>query len=141
MSFFSALLALQLSAATPVAEPTATLTIRVEDVSPKGGDVRVALYNRSSWEGEEGEPVAGAVVPARMGETIAVLHNLRPGVYGVKLFQDYNRNGEFDFTWIGLPAESYGFSNDARPTFRQPGFDRTKFTLTPGPRTITVHLQ
>jgi uncharacterized protein (DUF2141 family) len=136
-----ALLVLQLSAASPAAAPTAALTIKVEGVSPEGGDIRVALYDRSSWEGEKGAPIAGAVVPATPRETIVVLRDLKPGVYGVKLFQDFNRNGEFDFTWLGLPAEYYGFSNDARATFRQPGFDRAKFTLAPGARTITIHLK
>jgi uncharacterized protein (DUF2141 family) len=74
-------------------------------------------------------------------ETIATFKAVKPGVYGLKLFQDENRNGRFDFTWLGLPAERYGLSNDARPLFSEPGSSRTRFKLSAGANTITVHLQ
>ena len=136
----SVLMALQLGATPPVADQTATLTVKVENVSKKGGDVRLGMYDSASWSNDKAEPVAGAVVPAVVPETVIVLRNLKPGEYGVKLFQDLNRNGEFDFTWLGLPAEKYGFSRDARVFLHEPGFDATKFTLAPGANTITIHL-
>src|SRR5512146_1431676 len=97
------------------AAPLATLIVKVEKVSPRGGDVRVALYTRTSYPIDNADPVADAVVPAKPGETIVTLTGIRPGTYAVKLFQDFNRNGEFDMNWFGLPLEKYGFSNDARP--------------------------
>ena len=103
--------------------------------------MRLALYDEASWRNDDAEPVAGIVVPAVSPETVAILKDVRPGVYGLKLFQDENRNGRFDFTWLGLPAEPYGFSNDARPIFSEPGFARTRFRLSAGANTITVHLQ
>ena len=136
----SVLMALQLGATAPAADQTATLTVKVENVSKKGGDVRLGMYDSASWSNDKAEPVAGAVVPAVVPETVIVLRNLKPGEYGVKLFQDFNRNGEFDFSWLGLPAEKYGFSRDARVFLHEPGFDATKFTLAPGPNTITIHL-
>ncbi|MEJ0026926.1 MAG: DUF2141 domain-containing protein [Rhizomicrobium sp.] len=125
-------------AAVPV--PLATLTIKVEKVSPRGGDVRVALYTRDNYSGDA-DATIDAIVPAKPGETIVVLKPVKPGIYAVKLFQDFNRNGEFDMNWIGLPLEKYGFSNDASPTLSEPPFDATKFELRPGANTITVHLR
>ena len=121
--------------------PLAILTVKVEKVSPRGGDVRVALYNSVDYTDDKSDPVTDAVVPARPGETIVVLPAVKPGIYAVKLFQDFNRNGQFDMNWIGLPLEKYGFSNDARPTFSEPPFEATKFELRPGANTITIHLQ
>jgi len=51
------------------------------------------------------------------------------------------RDGQFDFDWLGLPSERYGFSNDAHPIFSEPDFSRTKFRLSAGANMITVHLQ
>ena len=119
----------------------ASLTVKVERVSSRGGDVRLALYDEASWPNDDAEPIADLVVPAVSPETIATFRGVKPGVYGLKLFQDENRNGTFDFTWLGLPAERYGFSNDARPFFSEPGFSRTRFKLSAGANTITVHLQ
>jgi uncharacterized protein (DUF2141 family) len=123
------------------AVPQATLIVKVEKVSPRGGDVRVALYTRTSYPLDSADPVIDAVVPARPGETIVTLQGIKPGTYAVKLFQDFNRNGEFDMNWLGLPLEKFGFSNDARPMFSEPPFDATKFELRPGTNTITIHLQ
>jgi uncharacterized protein (DUF2141 family) len=131
-----------LLAATPAwAAPLATLIVKVEKVSPRGGDVRVALYTRASYPLDNADPVTDAVVPAKPGETIVILSGIKPGEYAVKLFQDFNRNGRFDMNWFGLPLEKYGFSNDARPTFSEPSFDATKFDLRQGTNTITIHLQ
>ena len=127
--------------APAVAMPLATLIVKVEKVSPRGGDVRVALYTRASYPLDNADPVIDGVVPAKPGETIVTLQGIKPGTYAVKLFQDFNRNGEFDMNWLGLPLEKYGFSNDVRPMFSEPPFDATKFELRPGTNTITIHLQ
>jgi uncharacterized protein (DUF2141 family) len=133
-------LALALTTAAPAA-PLAILTVKVEKVSPRGGDIRVALYDAANYHSEDDRDSGGAVVPAHPGETIVTLTGIRPGIYAVKLFQDFNRNGKFDMTWYGLPAEKYGFSNDAHPTLSEPSFDATKFEVRPGQNTITIHLQ
>jgi uncharacterized protein (DUF2141 family) len=123
------------------AAPSAVLTIKVEKVSPRGGDIRVALYTQDNYALESGDATTDAVVPAKPGETIVTLKPVKPGIYAVKLFQDFNRNGEFDMNWIGLPVEKYGFSNDATPTISEPPFAATRFELHVGANTITIHLQ
>jgi len=123
------------------ADPLATLIIKVEKVSSRGGDLRIALYDGQNYPLDKGDTIVDAVVPAKTGETIATLTGIKPGEYAVKMFQDVNRNGEFDMNWIGWPLEKFGFSNDAHPAFSEPSFDATKFELRPGTNTITIHLQ
>jgi len=132
--------ALALAISPTCAAPLASLTVKVEKVSPRGGDVRLALYDAQDYAGDQ-DPLTDKVVPAHPGETVVTLENLKPGIYAIKLFQDFNRNGKFDMNWIGLPLEKFGFSNDAHPTFSEPPFDATKFELRPGTNTITIHLQ
>ena len=134
-------LALAAFSVCAVAAPTATLTIHVIQVSPKGGNVRVALYNSQNYSLDNADPVTDAVVPAKTPETVVTMTSLKPGIYAVKLFQDFNKNGKFDMNWLGLPLEKYGFSNDARPTFAEPPFDATKFELKPGQNSITIRLR
>ncbi|HTP76447.1 MAG TPA: DUF2141 domain-containing protein [Rhizomicrobium sp.] len=127
--------------AARAAPPAAVLVIKVEKVSPRGGDIRAAVYTRATYPNDGADPVADAVVPARPGETIVTMSGIKPGEYAVKLFQDFNRNGEFDMNWLGLPLEKYGFSNDAHPTFSEPPFDAAMFVLHPGTNVIVIHLQ
>jgi uncharacterized protein (DUF2141 family) len=141
LRFFSLAVALALAFVPAGAATLATLIVKVEKVSPRGGDVRVALYDATSYPDDNADPVQDAVVPAHPGETIATMTGIKPGIYAVKMFQDFNRNGKFDVNWLGLPIEKYGFSNDARPTFSEPSFDATKFELKPGTNTIVIHMQ
>ena len=119
----------------------ATLTITVENVSPKGGEIRLSLYDKAGYSGRDGKAIVDVVVPAKSPRTEIVLPPVPPGTYAIKMFQDYNKNGEFDFTWIGLPAEGYGFSNNAKPVFSEPDFDKTRFTLSAGNQTQTIRVQ
>jgi|ERR1051326_1552381 uncharacterized protein (DUF2141 family) len=135
-------LALILALASPaVAQETASLTIRVENVEPAGGVVRLGLYDESQYRLDRGAPAASADVAATPGETTIVLKDLKPGTYAIEAFQDLNANGKMDFTWVGLPEEPFGFSRDARPRFSKPDFARVVFTVAPGANAQTIALQ
>jgi uncharacterized protein (DUF2141 family) len=125
----------------PTAAGAATLTVKVENIDKKGGELRLSLYNEALWSTNESEPIVSADVPAVFPETIIVFKDIAPGVYGVKTYQDANRNSKFDQNWLGWPLERYGFSRDARPFLSAPGFDRSKFTLSDGENAIVIHLQ
>ncbi len=130
-----------LMALLPLAAFAATLTVKVENVGKKGGELRLSLYDEASWPSDDSEPIVSADVPAVSPETIIVFKDIAPGIYGVKTYQDANHNHKFDQNWLGWPLERFGFSRDARPLFSAPGFDRTKFTLTDGENAIVIHLQ
>jgi uncharacterized protein (DUF2141 family) len=119
----------------------ATLTVHVDAIDKKGGTLRVSLYDAASWSKDEDTPIASANVPAVMPRTTVTLKDIKPGVYGIKLFQDFNNNGRFDQNFLGLPLERFGFSRDARPRLSQPSFDRTKFTIGESDNEITIKLQ
>jgi uncharacterized protein (DUF2141 family) len=125
----------------PLVASAATLTVKVANIDEKGGELHVALYDEASWPNDDAKPIADMVVPAVLPETTVTFKDLAPGVYGVKTYQDANRNDKFDQNWLGWPLERYGFSRDARPFLSEPGFNRTKFTLADGENAILIHLQ
>ena len=60
---------------------------------------------------------------ASTGVTRSCIFVPKPGVYALALYHDENRDGKFDRTGVGLPAEGYGFSNNPAtlaglPTFK-----------------------
>src|ERR1043166_7952633 len=77
---------------------TALITVRLENVSPKGGNLRVSLYDKANYSRPDGEAIVDMVVPAKSPQTDVVFPPVPPGVYAIKMFQDFNKNGEFDFT-------------------------------------------
>lgn len=135
-----ALAGLLLAVPAQAAEP-ATLVIHVQNMSPKGGTLRLGLYDEARYPDDDATPVASADVPARLGETVVTLTNLTPGIYAIETFQDINSNNKMDTTWFGFPLEPFGFSRDARPRLSKPDFARVKFELMPGMNVQILHLQ
>jgi uncharacterized protein (DUF2141 family) len=126
--------------APALAADTATLTVKVLNVSDKGGDLRVGVYDQATFVVRGSKPVANEVVSAKAG-TMSFTFSLKPGEYGVKVLQDLNRNGKLDMSMMGMmPAEPYGLSNDAKPTMSGPPWDDAKITLKPGATAITITL-
>lgn len=123
------------------AGPTANLTIRVENVLPAGGILRLGLYDQASYPNDASKPTASADIPAIAGETIVRLHDIPPGVYAIQAYQDVNANDRMDTSWIGLPLEPFGFSRDAPPFLSKPSFDQVKITLVAGENSQILHLQ
>lgn len=119
---------------------TATLTVKVLNVSDKGGDLRVGVYDQATFVVRGSKPLANEIVPAKAG-TMSFTFTLKPGEYGVKVLQDLNRNGKLDMSMMGMmPAEPYGLSNDAKPTMSGPPWDDAKITLKPGATAIAITL-
>ena len=135
------LLAVTLPGAQSASSQPAILTIKVENVSLKGGALQIALYDEAGYAGHDQPPVAKLTVDARAPETVVRIPNIRPGAYAIKMFQDFHRTGSFAISALGIPEEPFGFSNDALPYLDQPGFERAKFVMSGGEASIVVHLR
>jgi uncharacterized protein (DUF2141 family) len=64
-----------------------------------------------------------------------------PGTYAVAVYHDENDNHHFDRTLLGLPAEGYGFSNNAAIFLGPPSFDSVRFTVGPGDTRLSIALR
>jgi uncharacterized protein (DUF2141 family) len=127
--------------APPASRPSANLTIRIENVLPAGGVLRLGVYDEASYPDDNARPVASADVAAVPGETVITLHGIPAGTYAIQTFQDVNGNDQMDTSWIGLPLEPFGFSRDATPFLSKPRFEEVAFILSPGENIQVIHLQ
>ena len=64
-----------------------------------------------------------------------------PGPYAVAAYHDENNNHHFDKNFLGLPAEGYGFSNDAPTLFGPPSFAAARLNVSSGENRITIRLR
>jgi len=118
-----------------------TLVVHVEGLSPKGGTLRLGLYDEARYPDDDSTPVASADVKAELGDNVITLTNIPPGTYAIQSFQDINNNNKMDTSWFGLPLEPFGFSRDAQPRFSKPRFSAVKFEVVAGMNVQTLHLQ
>jgi uncharacterized protein (DUF2141 family) len=52
-----------------------------------------------------------------------------PGSYAIAVYQDENNDHKFDRTVLGMPAEGYGFSNDAPAVLGLPSYESARFQV------------
>ncbi len=104
--------------------PSATrLFVTVENVRSAQGLVAVTLYpdDSSRFLARRGSLYVGRV-PALAGTTRVCIHVPAPGTYAIAVYHDADANRRFNRNGLGLPAEGYGFSNDAPALFGLPSF-------------------
>jgi uncharacterized protein (DUF2141 family) len=128
--------ALALSAAPASAQqctgrPSATrLFVSVSNIRSSEGLIAVTLYadDSSRFLARRGSLYVGRVL-ARAGVTRVCIHVPAPGTYGLAVYHDANANRRFDRNMIGLPAEGYGFSNNAPTLFGLPRFASVRLAV------------
>lgn len=118
------------------------LNVVVEGVRNGDGLVAVTLYADDSRKflAKKGSLYVGRV-DAQAGTTRACIFVPRPGVYGVAIYHDENASRNFDRTGIGLPAEGYGFSNNAATIAGLPSFRSVRLNVARAGLTTRIRMK
>lgn len=69
------------------------------------------------------------LAPGDSGQTVSIPVQLKPGRYGLSVYHDKNSNGKLDSNFIGIPKEPVGLSNDHRPKFGPPRFEKAAIDI------------
>lgn len=127
-------LALTISLVLPFASSPATASdIAVTLQSPPAtGTVVLALFSSANAFGDFRDPVR-LEAHTLDGRESYVLTDIPPGEYALLAYYDENDNREIDKSFIGIPIEPLGFSNDYQPK-GPPSYARAAFTLAPDER-------
>ncbi len=96
-----------------------SIDVRVDNVRPNQGAVRVALYDEGTWLGE---PVVGRQIAASGSSVTLRIQAPASGRYGLAAYQDTNSDGRLNRNIVGIPSEPTAFSNDAPMSFGPPRF-------------------
>jgi uncharacterized protein (DUF2141 family) len=130
-----ALIACLLLAAPSV--EAATLVIRAEGVQSAQSMVYAGICDTSFEEAtcpyKDREPAKPGVVELRV-------RNVKPGAYSIAVFHDTNGNGKLDRSFIGLPNEPYGFSNDVGRR-GPPNFEAARIVVREPSTTIVIPIR
>ena len=123
-------------------EQSSSLAVNIADAKHDDGLAGVAL-----WNGPEGFPekiehaIRITYVPVVAGVASASFEDLAPGRYAVTVYNDRNGNEAFDKNWLGIPRESWGVSNNARPRLRAPGYGEAVFEIDAGEHRLEIELR
>ncbi len=117
------------------------LTVIITGLENTNGDIQIGLFNsKESYNGKK-KKFKGAIIKIKTKDVKWELKDIPFGVYAIKAFHDENSNDKIDTNFIGIPTESYGFSNNVKGFFGPPGFDKAKFKFNSNHMEIKITLK
>ena len=118
------------------------IVVRVNQVRSASGSVVAVLYGDNPDDFlKKGRRLDKVFEPAAEGIVDVCLTAPGPGTYAVAVYHDENGNAKFDKTWIGLPDEGFGVSNNPTIFLAPPSFDEAKFEAVDGSTVIDVEVK
>ncbi|MEE2980825.1 MAG: DUF2141 domain-containing protein [Pseudomonadota bacterium] len=122
-------------------QTSSKIEVRVDAVRSASGSVVAVLYGDNPDDFlKKGKHLAKMFEPAQEGLVSVCLTAPNPGTYAVAVYHDENGNEKFDKTWIGLPDEGYGISNNPTILLSAPAFDEAKFEALEGSTVIDINV-
>ncbi len=120
----------------------APMTINISGIHKAEGQICLAIFNRADGFLKPEAVFLTKILPVRQNGAIEIaLPELPAGWYAVSCFHDLNSNGKLDTNVFGIPTEPYGFSNGARPKFRAPLWEESRFWHKPGGKSPAIRLE
>lgn len=117
------------------------LRISVSDVHSSTGSLNITIYPDDAMHFLDGKyKLRRERTPITLPITKVCIAVPGPGNYAVALYHDENDNGHLDTTFIGLPSEGYGFSNNPKLMLSPPSFDRVRVAAVIGDNLIPIRL-
>ena len=106
---------------------TQSISVTIDNVLSDNGKVLFALHNSDTFM--KGSGLQSAERKIENGKVAITFKNVEPGEYAIMVVHDENNNNSMDFDSNGMPAESYGMSNNPM-SFGPPQFNDAKFEIT-----------
>lgn len=120
-------------------EKTCDLTIVITNLKKSYGIIRIGIYDKKENFPKIGKEYKKLSVKVSSKEFNYTIKDLPAGNYAVALYHDANSDGTCNANLIGVPTESYGFSNNIKPFLSAPSFQDTKFNHAKS-SSIYIHL-
>ncbi|MDY8137385.1 DUF2141 domain-containing protein [Aquimarina sp. 2201CG5-10] len=102
------------------------IEVNITNIKSDTGTLQIGLYNNK--ESFLGKPYKSINVKAVKGKVQVYFDNVPEGEYGISLYHDKDGNKKIN-TFLGIPTEPYGTSNNAKGRFGPPKWEDAKFTL------------
>jgi uncharacterized protein (DUF2141 family) len=117
------------------------LAIAIKGVHSSKGEVAITIY--------PGDPNLFLAPHAKLSRVrlpaAPIVHACmdvpHSGDYAIAIYHDENGDHKFNRTLFGMPAEGYGFSNDAPTVAGLPTYSANKFTAHEGVTSLTITMR
>ena len=117
------------TAAVHAQEATATIEVEILNIENNEGQMMIGLYDaETNWLKRI---YKGGIGKIENGTSAFVFSGIPEGTYAISVFHDEDNDGELK-TFLGIPREATGSSNDAPARFGPPKWKEAKFEVSDG---------
>jgi uncharacterized protein (DUF2141 family) len=112
--------------------PTQSLTIVVNGIQNKTGQICMGIYNQEKGFPDNTSNLAGSACVNIKGNILKhKFVGLKPGNYAVAIVDDQNGDRQLNKDFFGIPTEGFGISNNPTVSIQTgtPNFAKAKFLL------------
>lgn len=106
------------------------IRVEISGLRSNSGEVRVNLYNsKDGFPSDPKKAFLTQVVEIKDNGSKAIFESIPSGEYAISVLHDENGNKKVDVSWLMVPIEGVGASNNPGMTFGPPGFNDAKFRI------------
>jgi uncharacterized protein (DUF2141 family) len=122
------------------APSSSRLTVQVAGVRPATGEVAITVYpdDKRRFLAKGGKLARQRVKAAA---AVRACFWVPQGSYAVAVYHDEDGDRDFDRTFVGLPAEGFGFSNDPETKTGLPPLSAVRFRVGAGERLVPIRMK
>lgn len=108
-----------------------TIQLQILGCRNNKGHLLVSLFDQSAgFPAKTEKAVKRISLPIVNGHAGWVINGLPAGKYAVAVLHDENDDQKMNTSFVGLPKEGYGFSNNVMGAMGPPSFDKAAFAVT-----------
>jgi uncharacterized protein (DUF2141 family) len=127
-ALFLALLLSCFSFAENRPRPDGVIRVEIAGLRNDKGQVLCALFSSpSDFPKKMDKAIAHATSGIANKHAVCEFRAVASGTYAISVVHDENSNGKLDTSFLGIPREGVGASNDAKGHFGPPKFDAAAF--------------
>ncbi len=123
---FGAVILFLAAAFRPVTD--AGIRLSITNLRSDKGFVLVSFFkDGAGYPDDAGKAFKTAKVAIKDKKAVVLFNGLPSGTYAISILHDENNDQKMNKTFLGLPKEGYGFSNNVIGAFGPPGYSRASF--------------
>lgn len=105
------------------------LTLKISNIEKMQGEIIIGVFNQDKNFLKEGFAIKNYKIKVEKNTAVINITDLPKGEYAITMYHDENSDNECNRNFLGIPKESYAFSNNFKPKFGPPTFKDCKFEL------------
>ena len=112
-----------------IAKQETAVTLKITGLRNSKGQIGISIFNNKDEFPETNKAVFKRFFLTPSNKAASTTLDLPSGDYAIAIMHDEDSDKEFDKSFLGIPQEGFGFSNNPEIKYKAPSFSECSFTV------------